>query len=283
MAIVLLSSGASAVGALNGTTVSLPTLALPVGTNRRLVVAFGGKYFNSGGAGALNPVPTVPAITYNGVRLRSFAGAQGATVTAFRDQNVTSFFNRSNVTFLGLLEADLAGMPASGPLVSTFAPPATTFQSCFGYWFFGNCDQNERIRAVGRTGVSNANTSLAGSVQVGGTSDAVVIAGIHGNSAGSIQMTINAAPLTETFDTTMGSLTARFAGAHVLSTIAASTPYDMTYTAAAAAHRATALVGLRLAEFFPATAGAQCVATDAPFGTVAVTESTPQTVSVTAS
>ncbi len=262
----------------------MPTVALPVGTNRRLVVGFGGKYFNTGvSAGPLSATPAVPALTYNGVQLQSFTRATDGVTGAFRDQDVPNFFSRSNVTFLGLREADLLGMPASGPLAATFAPVATNFAFAFGYWFFGNCDQGERIRYFGRFGQSTGGTSFSGILNAsGGVSDAVITAGINGASAGSIQLTIDAAPLTENFDTSLSLMTARFAGAHVLSTILGTTAWGMTYTAATLAHQATELVGLRLAEFFSPTPGAACVATDDPFGDCVVTESTPHSVSLIA-
>jgi hypothetical protein len=262
-----------------------PTFVIPAGSNRRMFLAVHVKYFNSAAFGPLPALASSPAptVSFGGVPMRFITRPDGSSAS-FLNTSVTGFFSRNGIYFFELTEADLAPLGGGSiPLLALFNPGTSSWQFGVGYWILGNCDQSARIRYFGRFGASNANTTLAGTLLSGGATDGVILAGINGTSSGSIQMTVNAGALTENYDLSLASVGGRFAGANFLGGIPiGTTAFDMTYTAAAANSRSTVLLGLRVAEFFSPTPGASCVMTDAPLGNVAVSESTPQTVSLIA-
>lgn len=253
--VVSLLSNAALGNVSNPTTNVSLSVVLPAGTNRRLLVAVGQKYFNN--VDPLPPSSTIaPTVTYQGVPLQELTRATDGVTGAFLNRDVTSFFSRNGIYWSGLREADFAGMSGSGTLSCTLAPGTSVWQFTCAYWFLGNVDQGDQIRYFGRFSASSAATTLAGTLLPGGTSDAVLLAGINGTSSGSIQMTVNSVGLTEDFDQSFVALGARFAGANVLSGVPVPTfPIDMTYTAPAANSRSAVLVGLRIAEFFPVNPG----------------------------
>lgn len=248
MAITLLSSGVSVASFTPNVSVT-NSVSIPVGTNRRLFVCCG--WDASQGTG---PTDIIPAITYNGVAAPFLSREPDGSFESYRIQSPIGFSSRQGVAWYGLREAELAALSGGlMPLTAAWDPSAfcITWQFCFGYFFLGNCNQNERVRNFSRSNTTAAVTTRINTPTTGGgVSDATLVAVVNNTSAGTIQITINAAPLVEDFDVNFAATVARFAAANVMSYgILGAGNSEATFTLPA--NPSVISVSVRIAEFFP--------------------------------
>ncbi len=258
MAITLLSTGITTISL--STTVSSVVAAVPLvgGSNRMLVVAVGTETF------AINQV--LPTVSYGGIPLQLLQRRDGAL--ASRVQRAGTFIDEVGVSFWALREVDLLAAAHTQLEVDWQATSSASNGRQFmaGYWLLGNCDQSQIVRDFKRfNGLTG--TVLGGTLDPGGTSDAIIVAGINNTNAGTIQITIDGVGLAENFDSAM-TTACRFAGANDLTAASvAGIPFDMTFTQQAnPLLAANVIIGVRLAEHFPY--GGSVALLDEPDGSV---------------
>lgn len=281
MAITQLAQGQTTLQSTAG-ALSTATQNLVVGSNRRMIVAVATEAVSPFGTLA-SPNPAVadvlPIVTWGGVPLsllqREQDGARASTsVVNVATVSTFTITSRLSLHFFGLLESEIAGL-LNNQLVMSWPLTETTVARNFraGYWLLDDCDQFPRVRDF-RTVTDNTlgPTSLAGATGPGGTSDAIILAGLKNEPTGTLQLTIDGVGLTEDFEGSFTTSGARFAGGKDLSAAAlAGIPFSGTYSAQVS-QGGVILTGVRLAEAFPVPAS----------NGVAVVESLVSTVSVLA-
>ncbi len=209
-----------------------------------MVVAIGTESF------ATAPPPVVnPTVTWGSVPLSPLRREDG-TEAAFTILS-SATFSRMGIHFFALREAQFAGLLSTTLEARWDGVAGLIWNFQAAYWLLSDCDQAPIIRDF-RTFSTNSGglTSLGGSTNPGGAADAVLVAGINNGSAGSIQITIDGVGITEDFDNSFATASARFAGGKDMTAAAVpGIPFSMAYTLPA--NQGAIITGVRLAEHFP--------------------------------
>lgn len=258
MAITQLAQG---VTTLQNSAAALSTAARSqvAGSNRMLLVAVATEAATvvTLPAIAATPVEFLPIVTWGTVPLSLLRRDGGNLASASVTDNAVlasfSIASRLSLHFFALREAEMAGLLNNQIVVAWPIPVAgagLNFQA--SYWLLDDCDQSLIVRDF-RTATANnlGPTSLGTTTNPGGTSDAVIVAGMKNESTGAIAMTIDGVGISEDFDTTFATSGARFAGGRDLSAGAiAGIPFSMAFSVQTN-QGGLIITGVRLAEHFP--------------------------------
>jgi len=234
--------------AANGTNpVSRPTnsgtdsISLLAGSNRLFVVYIAARDVNaSGGA----PAETQPTVTYGGVTMELMVRSGDAA------QSFLSVASGSGRTYGMLFYLRESQLPANGAQNLVISWPGLSGSSQWAFramsWQFANCDQGATVRDHRR--FSNTGASpVGGSLQPGGTSDAILVGSTNGAASGTTEVEIAGAPQVEDINTTVGAVARISAAKQLAAGVVVTILTQMLYSVASGG---AVLIAARLAEFF---------------------------------